>query len=135
MLLTIRDESATGNVTNELTLDVLAETITVRELIRSRVYQEVQDYNLRQRSASSDKTFRGLVTPSDAERALNGAMKLRKPREIDWKDQFEKAQDAFARNGFFVLVDDKQAESLDETVTLRHDTRVSFVKLVPLVGG
>ena len=137
MLLTIRDESATGNVTNELTLDVLTETITVRELIRSRVYQEVQDYNLRQRTAGAagGATFRGLVTPSDAERALNGAVKLRKPREIDWKDQFEKAQDAFERNGFFVLVDDKQAESLDESVTLRHDTTVSFVKLVPLVGG
>ena len=133
MLLTIRDETATGNVTNELTLDVLSETITVRELIRSRVYQEVQDYNLRRRQGVAE--FRGLVTPSDAERTLNGAMKLRQPREIDWKDQFEKACDAFERNGFFVLVDDKQAESLDETVTLRHDTKVSFVKLVPLVGG
>src|SRR5688500_6134819 len=110
MLLTIRDESATGNVTNELTLDVLSETITVRELIRSRVYQEVQDYNRRQSAAGSGggggATFRGLVTPGDAERALNGAVKLRRPREIDWKDQFEKAQDAFERNGFFVLVDD-----------------------------
>lgn len=133
MLLTIRDESATGNVTNELTLDVLSETITVRELIRSRVYQEVQDYNVRQRTAGAAE-FRGLVTPSDAERSLNG-VRLRKPREIDWKDQFEKACDAFARNGFFILIDDKQAESLDEQVTLRHDTAVSFVKLVPLVGG
>jgi hypothetical protein len=133
MLLTIRDESATGNVTNELTLDVLSETITVRELIRSRVYQEVQDYNLRQRTDAATP-FRGLVTPGDAERVLNG-VRLRKPREIDWKDQFAKACDAFERNGFFVLVDDKQAESLDEMVTLNHDTRVSFVKLVPLVGG
>jgi hypothetical protein len=133
MLLTIRDESATGNVTNELTLDVLSETITVRELIRSRVYQEVQDFNLRQRTDAA-APFRGLVTPNDAERALNG-VRLRKAREIDWKDQYEKACDAFERSGFFVLVDDKQAESLDESVTLRHDTRVSFVKLVPLVGG
>ena len=105
------------------------------ELIRSRVYQEVQDYNLRQRAAGGGgvgTTFRGLVTPGDAERALNGAMKLRKPREIDWKDQFEKAQDAFERNGFFVLVDDKQAESLDERVTLRADTSVIFIRSVKL---
>ena len=39
MLLTIKDETAGGKVTNSLTLDVLDETITVRELIRSRVYQ------------------------------------------------------------------------------------------------
>jgi hypothetical protein len=132
MLLTIRDESATGNVTNELTLDVLAETITVRELIRSRVYQEVQDYNLRQRTGQPE--FRGLVTPSDAERTLNG-VKLRKPREIDWKDQFDKACDAFEHNGFFILVDDKQAEDLEEQFTIASTTTVSFVKLVPLVGG
>ena len=132
MLLTIRDESATGNVTNELTLDVLSETITVRELIRSRVYQEVQDYNLRQRTGQPE--FRGLVTPSDAERTLIG-VKLRKPREIDWKDQFEKACDAFERNGFFVLVDDKQAANLEDEVVIGHGTQVSFVKLTPLVGG
>ena len=71
MLLTIRDETAVGSVTNELTLDVLSESITVRELVRSRVYQEVQDYNQRQRQGN-DATFRGLVTPTDAERRPNG---------------------------------------------------------------
>ena len=137
--LTIRDETASGRTTGELTLDVLDETITVRELIRSRVYQEVQDHNRR-----SDLTpFKGLVTPRDEERMLNvgrsgagpGAAAPRHVREIDWKKQFDVACDAFQRNGFFILVDDKQAESLDEPLTLRHDTRVSFVRLTPLVGG
>jgi hypothetical protein len=132
MILTIRDETASGSVTNELTLDVLQESITVRELIRGRVYQEVQDYNLRRQQAGAE--FRGLVTPTDAERTLNG-VRPAPGRDVDWKKQFDKACDAFERNGFFLLVDDRQAESLDETVMLRHDTRVSFVKLVPLVGG
>jgi len=132
MILTIRDETASGAVTNELTLDVLTEAITVRELIRSRVYQEVQDFNVRQRQGAVD--FKGLLTPSDAEKTLNG-VRLRTRREIDWKDQYEKACEAFERNGFFVLVDDRQAESLDEELMLRHDTAVSFVRLVPLVGG
>ena len=132
MILTIRDETASGSVTNELTLDVLSENITVRELIRSRVYQEVQDFNVRQRQGTAG--FRGLVTPSGAEQALNG-VRLKKPREIDWKAQFDKACEAFERNGFFILVDERQSEMLDETITLRHDTKVSFVKLVPLVGG
>jgi hypothetical protein len=129
MTLTIRDETATRKTTNELTLDILTETITVRELIRSRVYQEVQDYNRRQ-----PEHYRGLIQPTDAEQTLNG-FRLRKRREIDWKQQFDKACDAFERNGFFILIDDKQAESLDQTITLRHDTAVSFVKLMPLVGG
>jgi hypothetical protein len=132
MLLAVRDESATGSLLNELTLDVLSETITVRELIRSRIYQEVQDHNLRQQQGATE--FRGLVTPTDRERTLNDA-KPRRAREIDWKEQFEKACEAFEHNGFFILIDDHQAGSLDEVITLRHDTKVSFVKLVLLVGG
>ena len=46
-----------------------------------------------------------------------------------------KALEAFGRNGFFVLVGDKQAVSLDEEFEVKVDTEVSFVKLVPLVGG
>src|SRR5688572_9354934 len=99
MTLTIRDETASGSVTNELTLDVLTETITVRELIRSRVYQEVQDFNRRQQQGEAD--FKGLVTPAGAEKTPNG-FRLRTKREVDWKDQFERACDAFQRNGFFV---------------------------------
>jgi hypothetical protein len=129
--LTVRDETAGGRATGELTLDVLDESITIRELIRSRVYQEVQDHN----RASEAKPFNGLVTPRDMERSLNASAKARPQRGIDWKEQFDVACDAFMRNGFFILVDDRQAESLDETIALRHDTRVSFVRLMPLVGG
>ena len=127
--LTIRDETASGKNVGETVLEFLTERITVRELVRSRVYQEVQDYNLKR-----PEIFRGLVQPTDAEQALNG-FKLRKAREIDWKKQFEKACDAFERNGFFVLIDDKQAESLDQEFTIHSPTTVTFVKLVPLVGG
>lgn len=132
MVLTIRDETASGSITNELTLEILTETVTVREIIRSRVYQEVQDFNLKQRLGAAD--FRGLVTPSDAEKSLNG-VRVKSGREIDWKDQFAKACDAFTRNGILILVDDRQMENLDDEVTLRHDTGVSFIKLTMLVGG
>ena len=42
---------------------------------------------------------------------------------------------AFAGNGFVVLVGDPQVEELDDTVELRRDTEVTFLKLVALVGG
>jgi len=48
--LTIRDETTAGKLTHELTLDLLNEKLTVRELIRSRVYQEVDDFNRRVRA-------------------------------------------------------------------------------------
>jgi hypothetical protein len=130
--LTIRDETATGEPIHEFPLEFADERITVRELIRERVYQEVTEYNFRGRREGG--VFRGLVHPGDAERALNG-VRIPKHREIDWEAQFERAIDAFGRNGFFILVDDRQAEALDETIVIGAATQVSFVKLTPLVGG
>ena len=129
--LTIRDETTSGSITSESALEFLTERITVRELIRSRVYQEVQDYN---RAKSDDAVFKGLVRPTGAEQTLNG-VRLKKHREIDWKQQFEKACEAFGRNGFFILLDERQLESLDEEIELKPGAQVSFVKLVQLVGG
>jgi hypothetical protein len=43
--LTIYDETLSGEKTPRFSLNVLAQRITVRDLIRDRVYQEVQDYN------------------------------------------------------------------------------------------
>lgn len=127
--LTIHDETACGQRTNTFTLDCLTEKMAVRELIRARIYQEVQDYNHK-----APEYFRGLIEPTNAERVLNG-YKLKAKREIDWQEQYTRALEAFDRNGFFVLVGDKQAESLDHEFEVTVDTEVSFVKLVPLVGG
>ncbi len=127
--ITIHDETTSGTKTNTFTLDCLTERMTVRELIRARIYQEVQDYNQRE-----PEYFRGLVEPSAAERVLNG-YKLKAKRKIDWEEQYKRALEAFDRNGFFVLVGNRQAESLDESFEVKVETEVSFVKLVPLVGG
>lgn len=127
--LTLHDETLFGAKSDAVTLDFLNETITVQELIRERVYEEVRQYN-----ATTPEYFRGLVQPTDAEQTLNG-VKLREHRRVDWETQYKLALDAFERNGFFILVDDRQVESLYETVTLTPATQVSFVKLVPLVGG
>ena len=128
----IRDETATGQTGHSFPLEFESESLTVRELIRERVYQEVSEYNFRSRR--EDGVFRGLVQPTDTERALNG-FKVPKGRDIDWEKQFAQAIDAFGRNGFFIIVDDRQAEALDETIVIRPSTQVSFVKLTPLVGG
>ena len=131
--LMIRDETATGDPVHEFPLEFQDERITVRDLIRERVYQEVSDYNFRSRREGG-LLFRGLVQPTDAERSLNG-FKVPKNRDIDWEAQFARAVDAFTRNGFFILVDERQAEALDETIVISPSTHVSFVKLTPLVGG
>jgi len=129
--LTIRDVN-TLNLDSDgsvFVLDFLTERITVRELIRSRVYQEVKDYN-----TSQPEYFRGLVQPTDTEKTLNG-YKFRQLRQIDWEKQFEKAIAAFEGNGFVILVDDQQVTELEEEIVVAPGTSVTFLKLVPLVGG
>ena len=75
-----------------------------------------------------------LVEPTQSERTLNG-YRLRERRQLDWQEQFQRATEAFERNDFFVLVGPRQAERLDDEFEVKVDTEVSFVKLVPLVGG
>ena len=128
--LTIRDQEITGKTINEFSLEFLTERITVRELIRSRVYQEVKDHNARQNQTE----FRGLVQPTGAERTLNG-YRLKQPRPIDWQEQFDKAIDAFEKNQILILVNDRQMESLEEEMEVGPKTNVSFLRLTLLVGG
>ncbi|MEM7167988.1 MAG: hypothetical protein AAF581_21220 [Planctomycetota bacterium] len=129
--LTVRDETTAGETNAEFTLDFLTEETTVRELIRSRVYQEVKDFNTRR-----PELFRGLVQPTDSEKTLNG-YRFRKARkqQVDWNEQYQRALEAFQKSGFLILIDDQQMTDLDETIVVGPKTVATFLKLIPLVGG
>lgn len=113
-----------------------AETVTIqqakgtaRELIRSRVRQEVERHN-----QSLPEVFTGLVQPEESEQILNG-FRMKTKRPLDWEAQFQRACASFEHNGFLMLVDGQQVSELDREIDLRSDSEVQFVKLVPLVGG
>ena len=129
--LHVQDQSTAslGKTEHTFRVRVSGETISVRELIRSRVYQEVEEFNSRQ-----PEVFRLLVQPDDAERTSSG-FRMRQPRLIDPQDQYHQALEAFDRNGFVVLVGGRQVDRLDAKIALRPETLVTFLKLVPLVGG
>ena len=130
MQVCVRDETASGQNLWELSLEFLSERITVRELLRERVHHEVREFNRQQ-----DKlVFHGLVQPEDSERMLNGS-KLKSHRPLDWEAQFALAVEGFSKNSFFILIDNRQAETLDEAFVVGPQTTVSFIKLTPLVGG
>ena len=96
---------------------------------RRRVREEVEEFNRKQ----SD-VFHGLVQPTETEQVLNG-YRLKARRQLSWENQYEKALNAFEKNGFFMIVDGHQMEALDEVIPLRETSEVHFVKLVPLIGG
>ena len=127
LTLPIVDETTSGSRQSAGDFRFDSETLTLRELIRRRVQQEVGRYN-----QSDEPEFRGLIQPGETERILNG---VRERRVLDWQRQCDKAIAAFQSNGFVVLVDDRQITDLDDPIELTAQTRISFLKLVPLVGG
>jgi len=131
VVLNVTDEAMFGGVQTggRIALNFPTNHITVRELIEARVREEVENYN-----ADQPDVFNMLVQPALAERVLNG-FKFKEKKQIDWRRQYEKAAEAFDRNGFIVLIDDLQAESLDQLIEIEPATSVVFLKLVPLVGG
>ncbi len=123
------DETTAGGPTAPFPLRLVSRTMSARVLISERVRQEVEMHN-----EELPETFHGLVQPEGAE-AILGGFRMRTKRLINAERQVEKAVRAFEQNGFVLLVDDRQVESLDETVVLSEDSLVTFLRLVPLVGG
>lgn len=120
--VTMFDETAAGERGEALVVEFLRERVTVRELIRSRVYQEVTEHNARlkldgQAEGKPRRRFGRWTEP------------------VDWQAEYEKALAAFAGNGFLLFAGDRQLMDLDEEVELTPGIEVSFLRLVPLVGG
>lgn len=127
--LVVTDATPAGRTTARLLLADVPTPVTLRELIRHRVREEVARHN-----ANPVERYNGLVVPTGSERELNGD-RARSPRVLDWEAQAQVALNAFERNGFVVFVGDRQVADLDDELTLAESDEVSFVRLVPLVGG
>ncbi|MEO0589555.1 MAG: hypothetical protein AAFZ11_03225 [Pseudomonadota bacterium] len=114
-------------------------TISVRELLNIRIELEWQAF------ADKHDTSQEVVDLSKApESRLNAASKLArsamfKPSQdgVDRKleSMFKVAEEAFLENRIFVLLDDRQAESLDELVEVDRTAAATFLLLTPLQGG
>ncbi len=127
--VTIKDASPTGKVSHQRKLSVPSSVLTVEELIKIRVFQEVKSYN-----EQMPDYINSLVQPSQEEKILNG-IKVKARRQIDAEQQYYLALDFFQKNGFFILVDDRQVSELQTKIVVKEDTEISFIKLTPLVGG
>ena len=127
-------------------LELPFERITARDLICCRIEADVAIHNAAERArhegkiaADRDASDGWLVTPGPVERALNGPRGVygpgSRPDLIESERLIAVALEAFARNGFFMIFDGRQIVDLDEVLTLEADSTVTFLRLVPLVGG
>ena len=129
MKITVHDENFAGKVLNQILIEIEQDTCTLKDLIEARVKIEVEKFN-----ELLPKYYQGLVQPTDSEVTLNG-YKVGERKKIDAEEQVFVALDAFTKNAYFVLVDNKQVTELDEVIELHSERKISFIKLTPLVGG
>jgi hypothetical protein len=129
MLVTVCDETFSGGKTNVKTINLTGNYLTAKDILKERLQQEVEIFN-----AQQDACFQGLVQPEGSTRSKNG-FQMQIKRFIDWLEQYEKAIAAFDKNGFVMLVNDKQVVTLDEELEISEGMEVSFMRLTPLVGG
>ena len=129
----IQDTKATGEVLGTIEIVLSSERVTLRDLIRQRVCKEVSSYN----NTAISERYSGLVELPLVEKILNAQAqpKEHKRKYIDPEKQYLKALAAFESNGYFVTVNDKQIQTLDEAITLEPSSVVHFIKLIPLIGG
>jgi len=127
LTLSVQDETSAGQRRDAGEFEFDSATLALRDLIRLRIEQEVARFN-----KSDVEVFRGLVQPEESERILNG---VRIRPALDAEQQFAKALTAFRGNGFLILLDDRQITDLDETLHLTPQSKITFLRLIPLIGG
>lgn len=130
MFIQITDESLTGKSIASTQIQAQNPIETVQDLIEARIYAEVERYN-----NETNAYFNGLVTPSETEITLNNTKSKKVRKKIDVEQQVYIALEAFQQNGFFILIDDQQVETLTQKIHVQETSKIAFVKLTPLIGG
>lgn len=139
MFLDVSDEYS-GNIAPWGRLNFSLPRISVRELIHERVRLELE------RLCELRNTDPATVDLTDVEKRLNEAARnspitgfiLENASPLDRSSaskQSSVAEKAFEQGRYFVLLDDRQAESLDEMIDLTRTAEVTFLLLTPLKGG
>lgn len=106
---------------------------SVRELIRARVELEVERQGDRTVATSPAEQ-----APDDRRGFAGFASMFLRPREGEGSGLealVEEAERGFSRGRYFILLDDRQAESLDDEIDLDRTGEATFLLLTPLQGG
>ncbi len=110
-------------------------SLTLRDLIVLIVQQEVHNFQQRR----SERCFlHSLTAKQIADGAARGKVEMggrEDEPDTDAELAVATALQAFEDGLYYVFVDNEHRVSLDETVRLSADSRVTFLRLVALAGG
>jgi hypothetical protein len=108
---------------------------TLRELIAAIVEEEVRAFRERQVERRLVRVLSESEIEAQAQRGRidSGGRTLK--QEVDEGVAVGVALQGFEDGLYLVLIDERQQRDLDEQVFLAPDSTVTFLRLVPLVGG
>lgn len=140
MALTLLDEHL-GQVMSVGSARFSSPTISIRDLIRARVELEIE------RVRDGTNAAWAPVIPGPVEKQLNGECGVFGPGSLflqrdadgrpsaDCSVQIALAEESFVSGRYFILLDDRQADDLDEVIDLATTSAATFLLLTPLKGG
>jgi len=109
--------------------------ITLRDLITRIVNAEVEAFRTRQ----EERKLVRVLTQSQIRDAVAGGKVDMGGRDLEQEVNSDEAVGAallaFTDGFYFVFVDGAQQLELDHSVFVKPDSQVTFIRLVPLVGG
>ena len=116
----------TGQHTVQTHLTLSVERLRVRELIAQKVQQEIVEYTAQQRPGLSGEYLSPeALIRAEAHSFVPGEARL----------EVTRAQQAFARRDYMIVIDNRRVFDSDEMLSLRPGSRIEFIKILPLVGG
>jgi hypothetical protein len=131
MQLIIKEENFAGKILDEISLQIADETLTVADLIKLKVENEVDCQN-----SKIKKNNQGYQHHTeDILNKNNSNYNSLKHKALDTEAQIYRAWEAYKNNQIIVMVDNRQTEGLEEEILVNPETQVSFIRLTQLVGG
>jgi hypothetical protein len=120
-----------------VSLRLASERVTAREIIRSRVTAEVEEFSRPRRTQGPTRSFIVDVESNSPEAKLNSLDSARSNARklFDLEHEIDRAVTGFTQRRFIMLLDDRQIDDLDAPVGLRPESEVVFIYLKPLKGG
>ena len=103
----VSDENSKGIIINQIYLTFTAPSITIEELIKTRVEQELQDF--------------GANNVQNIEDVRRRQTSSRQSRHI--------ALGSFRENGFFIKVNGQVIHQLKQEISILPNTEIRFVQL------
>jgi hypothetical protein len=137
-------ETRPGPSLGQVSIELATGSIAIRDLIAMVVEEQVHDLLARRRLEALDAQLaldrQYLSAREVADQAARGRVSMPSPAAagrgaVNVAAQVAKALDGFERKVLRVVIDGRPAETLEERVALRPETKVTFLRLVPLVGG